>query len=75
MRPGAKKKLSPKVCACGCGETFTPIRGWQIYVSTKHRQSAWREAHVCADVVSAIKEIQGRLSVLEAALKNFRKEV
>jgi hypothetical protein len=64
MRKKAKKRFSPKICACGCGETFTPIREWQIYKNDKHRKRAWMD-RASIDVESAIKKLEARILKLE----------
>ena len=67
MRKRAKKHFTPKVCACGCGETFTPTRDWQVYKSEQCRKRAW-VARVNEDVESAIKALGVRVAAIEKHL-------
>lgn len=34
--------LPDKTCPCGCGETFTPVRYWQMYKDPVHQQRYWK---------------------------------
>lgn len=28
-----------KVCGCGCGREFVPVKGWQKYLNAQHRDA------------------------------------
>jgi len=64
MRKKRKKQFPPKICACGCGETFIPVREWQLYENDKHRKKAWM-ARVSIDIESAIKKLEARILKIE----------
>lgn len=42
----SENKPEPKLCACGCGESFTPTRPWHKYIDENHRWNAWRKRNL-----------------------------
>jgi len=74
MRPDASKTVSSgidtdrprgrRLCDCGCGESFVPIRH-QRFVDDAHRKRAWKAKN---SGPLAIAEIKARLVVIEKHL-------
>jgi len=43
MTKTPKTALPPRLCACGCGVSFTPVRDWHRFKEPSHRKRAWRK--------------------------------
>jgi len=63
--PTPDTPLEGRICACGCGETFTAKRWWQEFISTKHRKAAWRQRKT---FVSVQEDHERRLQSIERKL-------
>jgi hypothetical protein len=44
----------PKLCVCGCGETFTPVKTWQKFKNREHQEQFWvKVRQIASDQVVA----------------------
>lgn len=64
-RGALKAPLKSRICECGCGQEFVPVREWQRFKSTKHRKAAWAKSH---EAENQIQEILRRLDRVENRL-------
>ena len=72
-RKARVKALAPRVCACGCGESFRPTRAWQRFVDPKHRTEAWECSHrdksLLPKTVKKLRDHEARIRAIEARLE------
>ena len=65
----ARSRMKPRICACGCGESFRPKRQWQRFKNPQHQRKAWESAHRDSSVLpSLIKKLRAhelRIRALE----------
>ena len=68
---GAANRSESRLCDCGCGSSFVPIRH-QRFLNDDHRKHAWLEKNSYPSALAAFKkewaEIKRRLSEIETSL-------
>ena len=61
----ARKVLPGRICLCGCGRSFSPVRKHQVYFETSCRRRAWI---INNSGPLAISQIKTRLDRIEKKL-------